>query len=176
MAVFRLLVVVGCAAFLGNCSSSSLSQFSESAPAPAQPQRFAAAAEQSSAGWLGQLDHRSYQLRREPRTARSELKDVSSPVAQTVGSDVQKTRLSESGKPGAEGAPESGAQPQGQQQPVALRRANRDAPVPKGSETGDWLHKTTPNVGSPEWQKEQNESQRKEKHLNELIQGICRNC
>jgi hypothetical protein len=31
-------------------------------------------------------------------------------------------------------------------------------------------------VGSAEWQKEQQETQRREKHLKDLIQGICRNC
>ena len=36
--------------------------------------------------------------------------------------------------------------------------------------------KTTPNVGSPEWKKEQAEDELKEKHLKQAIQGICRGC
>ena len=35
---------------------------------------------------------------------------------------------------------------------------------------------TTPNVGSPEWKKEQAEDELKEKHLKQAIQGICRGC
>jgi hypothetical protein len=35
---------------------------------------------------------------------------------------------------------------------------------------------TTPNVGSAEWKEEQAENERKEKYLNQLIQGICRGC
>ena len=36
--------------------------------------------------------------------------------------------------------------------------------------------KTTPNVGSPEWKKEQAEDELKEKQLKQAIQGICRGC
>ena len=36
--------------------------------------------------------------------------------------------------------------------------------------------KTTPNVGSPEWKKEQAEDELKEKKLKQAIQGICRGC
>ena len=35
---------------------------------------------------------------------------------------------------------------------------------------------TTPDVGSPEWKKEQAETELKEKHLKQVIQGICSGC
>lgn len=35
---------------------------------------------------------------------------------------------------------------------------------------------TTPNYGSPQWEKEQRESERQERRIKEAIQGICRGC
>jgi hypothetical protein len=35
---------------------------------------------------------------------------------------------------------------------------------------------TTPNVGSPEWKKEQAENERKEQRLKSIINSICRGC
>jgi len=35
---------------------------------------------------------------------------------------------------------------------------------------------TTPNIGSPEWKKEQAENERKEQHLKSIINSICRGC
>jgi len=35
---------------------------------------------------------------------------------------------------------------------------------------------TTPKAGSPEWKKERAEDERKENHLKEVIQSICRGC
>jgi hypothetical protein len=35
---------------------------------------------------------------------------------------------------------------------------------------------TTPNIDSPEWKKEQAENERKERHLKQVIEGICRGC
>ena len=35
---------------------------------------------------------------------------------------------------------------------------------------------TTPNVGSPEWKKEQAVNERKEQHLKMVIEGICHGC
>jgi hypothetical protein len=35
---------------------------------------------------------------------------------------------------------------------------------------------TTPNVGSAQWKKEEAENERKEKHLKDVINGICRGC
>ena len=35
---------------------------------------------------------------------------------------------------------------------------------------------TTPNVGSPEWKREQAENERKEEQIKKVIQGICRGC
>ena len=40
----------------------------------------------------------------------------------------------------------------------------------------DSLSATTPNVGSPEWKKEQAEDKRKEERLKQVIEGICRGC
>ena len=39
-----------------------------------------------------------------------------------------------------------------------------------------WMNKITPNVGSPEWKTEQQETERGERRLKEAIQGICRGC
>jgi PBP1b-binding outer membrane lipoprotein LpoB len=35
---------------------------------------------------------------------------------------------------------------------------------------------TTPKVGSREWKKERAEDERKEQHIKEVIEGICRGC
>jgi type IV secretory pathway VirB10-like protein len=40
----------------------------------------------------------------------------------------------------------------------------------------DTMHSTTPIVGSAQWRKERAEDERKEKHLKEVIEGICRGC
>jgi hypothetical protein len=49
--------------------------------------------------------------------------------------------------------------------------ANKNAPSDKNT-----MNATTPKVGSPEWKKERAEDERKEKHLKEVIEGICRGC
>jgi hypothetical protein len=38
------------------------------------------------------------------------------------------------------------------------------------------LAATGPDIGSPQWQREQEESERKEKRLEQMIRGICRGC
>jgi predicted component of type VI protein secretion system len=38
------------------------------------------------------------------------------------------------------------------------------------------MNLTTPNVGSPEWEKEQAENERKEQHIQRVMQSICRGC
>jgi hypothetical protein len=35
---------------------------------------------------------------------------------------------------------------------------------------------TTPKTGSPEWEKETAENERKERHLKQVIENICRGC
>jgi hypothetical protein len=41
----------------------------------------------------------------------------------------------------------------------------------------DTIKPTTPQVGSPEkWEKERAEDERKEQHLKQVIEGICRGC
>jgi hypothetical protein len=35
---------------------------------------------------------------------------------------------------------------------------------------------TTPNIGSPEWKKEQAENERKDQRLKSIINSICRGC
>jgi len=54
-------------------------------------------------------------------------------------------------------------------------------PAPKPATASTTSHKatvnpTTPKVGSPEWKKEQAENERKERHLKQVIEGICRGC
>jgi len=38
------------------------------------------------------------------------------------------------------------------------------------------INSVTPNVGSPEWEKDQAENKRKEQHIKQVIEGICRGC
>jgi len=38
------------------------------------------------------------------------------------------------------------------------------------------LYPTTPNIGSPEWKKEQTQNELKEQHLKRVIEGICSSC
>jgi hypothetical protein len=42
-----------------------------------------------------------------------------------------------------------------------------------GKET---LYPTTPSVGSPEWEKEKADNERKEQNIKQVIEGICRGC
>jgi hypothetical protein len=42
-------------------------------------------------------------------------------------------------------------------------------------DTGD-RRSTTPKVGSPEWERERAEDERKDRHLKQMIRGICRGC
>ena len=54
-------------------------------------------------------------------------------------------------------------------------------PAPKPARASTTSHKaatnsTTPKVGSPEWKKEQAENERKERHLKQVIEGICSGC
>jgi len=39
-----------------------------------------------------------------------------------------------------------------------------------------WMNKTTPAVGSPEWRREQQETERQEQYLKSVIEGICHGC
>jgi hypothetical protein len=48
-------------------------------------------------------------------------------------------------------------------------RQQRWRAVPEG-------HKPTPEVNSPEWQKEQAESEKRERELDREIRSICRRC
>ena len=38
------------------------------------------------------------------------------------------------------------------------------------------MYPTTPNVGSPEWQKEERDNERKDQHLKAIMGGICKGC
>jgi hypothetical protein len=38
------------------------------------------------------------------------------------------------------------------------------------------LSSTTPKVGSSEWEAEQQQAERREQHIKQVIQGICRGC
>jgi hypothetical protein len=40
----------------------------------------------------------------------------------------------------------------------------------------DKMNSTTPTAGSPEWKKERAENERKERHLKQVIEGICSGC
>lgn len=55
------------------------------------------------------------------------------------------------------------------------------SPAPKpttASVTSDKgaLNSTTPEFGSPEWEKEQAENERKEQHLKQVLESICHGC
>ncbi|MGC2824824.1 MAG: hypothetical protein WA322_11415 [Pseudolabrys sp.] len=55
-------------------------------------------------------------------------------------------------------------------------------PAPKPATTAatnpqDTINSIAPNVGSPQkWEKERAEDERKEQHLKQVIEGICRGC
>jgi hypothetical protein len=50
-------------------------------------------------------------------------------------------------------------------------------PAPKPATTASTNLQDTPNVGSPQkWEKERAEDERKEQHLKQVIEGICRGC
>ena len=55
-------------------------------------------------------------------------------------------------------------------------------PAPKPATTAstnlqDTRNSTPPNIGSPQkWEKERAEDERKEQHLKQVIEGICRGC
>jgi hypothetical protein len=38
------------------------------------------------------------------------------------------------------------------------------------------MSSTTPKIGSPQWKREREEDERKEQHIKEVIEGICRGC
>jgi hypothetical protein len=38
------------------------------------------------------------------------------------------------------------------------------------------LSSTTPKTGTPEWEAEQQQAERREQHIKQVIQGICRGC
>ena len=38
------------------------------------------------------------------------------------------------------------------------------------------LSPTTPNIGTSEWEAEQQQAERREQHIKQVIQGICRGC
>jgi hypothetical protein len=39
-----------------------------------------------------------------------------------------------------------------------------------------WMNKKTPAVGSPEWEQEQQETEKQERDVRRAIEGICRGC
>jgi hypothetical protein len=57
-----------------------------------------------------------------------------------------------------------------------------EPPPPKPATTAstnpqDTINSIAPNVGSPQkWEKERAEDERKEQHLKQVIEGICRGC
>jgi type IV secretory pathway VirB10-like protein len=59
--------------------------------------------------------------------------------------------------------------------PTPKPPAPKPKPVATTSDKGS-MYPTTPNVGSPEWEKEQADDKRKEEHLKKLIEGICHGC
>jgi hypothetical protein len=50
------------------------------------------------------------------------------------------------------------------------------SPKPDAASNASRANATTPKVGSAEWKKERAEDARKEKHLKEVIENICRGC
>jgi hypothetical protein len=56
------------------------------------------------------------------------------------------------------------------------RESSPKAVVPPRGSGDQPREASTPKVGSPEWQREQDEDARKEKRLKQIIQGICRSC
>ena len=40
----------------------------------------------------------------------------------------------------------------------------------------EWMYKKTPAVGSPEWKREQKETDKQEREVRQAIEGICHGC
>jgi hypothetical protein len=63
--------------------------------------------------------------------------------------------------------------------PAVIRRSQRPTAAP-ASASPAWrppaLQPKTPEVGSPEWQREQSQTQRRERDLNRTLKGICSGC
>src|SRR5260221_12043974 len=62
--------------------------------------------------------------------------------------------------------------------PTAKSEAKKPAPLPPAAASttaqADTISSTTPKVGSPQkWEKAQAEEERKERHLKQVIEGIC---
>jgi hypothetical protein len=75
------------------------------------------------------------------------------------------------------------AQPDRTQTAKVISEAKRPKPpAPKPATTAstnpqDAINSTAPTVGSPQkWEKERAEDERKEQHLKQVIEGICRGC
>ena len=49
-------------------------------------------------------------------------------------------------------------------------------PKPDAASNASRANATSPKVGSEQWKNERAEDERKEKHLKEVIEGICRGC
>src|SRR5262249_33372722 len=47
---------------------------------------------------------------------------------------------------------------------------------PSAASGNEMLSPTTPDVGSPEWEKEKAYNERKEQKIKQVIEGICRGC
>ena len=60
------------------------------------------------------------------------------------------------------------------------KKSKLAAPKPVAAPTAqqkDTINSVAPNVGSPQkWEKERAEDERKEQHLKQVIEGICRGC
>jgi len=55
--------------------------------------------------------------------------------------------------------------------------APQTATISTTSHEDNTIKSTTPNVGSPQkWEKERAEDERREQHLKQVIEGICRGC
>ena len=54
---------------------------------------------------------------------------------------------------------------------ASAAQANESSPAP-----GHQLSSTTPQVGSSEWEAERQQTERREQHIKQVIQGICRGC
>lgn len=52
---------------------------------------------------------------------------------------------------------------------------DRDSIVQAGTPP-HWLSKTTPNVGSPDWKREQDETEKRETDIKKDIYGVCHGC
>ena len=64
----------------------------------------------------------------------------------------------------------------GRASPSQQKTSDKDAYALDVGPMPAWMYKKTPAVGSPEWKREQQETDKQEREVRQAIEGICRGC